>query len=343
MATEPVLKTFHAALERLANTDTEKVLRPGLGDASLAARFSPLLGQIKTLATFASKYAPGVHDEFVNQARGTFTQIAEQLEAQQQRAAPDYINQSDSFLTTVTNIFNDAQRWKPPFAVAALEERGFLSDESIRDENRRAIEKLREEAASELATLREESAKVLAEAKNLAEEIENRARRTAAKISVEAAQLQFTAAVTSLTDKVRSWAIGSILSVLVVVGIAVGFMNMTLPTTPGDWTVGLYHTFLRVLVLGAAASSSAFCLKMLRAHMHMAEKNRHRVRVANSIESFVNSAIEPQQRDLILTKLASEVIEFGDSGLIRGTEEHDSPVMTADLLGRILAALSPRK
>ena len=117
------------------------------------------------------------------------------------------------------------------------------------------------------------------------------------------------------------------------------------PLPPNStWSGDLYHTLLRVLVLGSVASSAAFCFRMLRAHMHMAEKSRHRVRVANSVESFVNSAIEPQQRDLILTKLASEVIEFGDSGLIRGKgDEGDSPVMSVDLLGRILASMSAKR
>jgi hypothetical protein len=74
------------------------------------------------------------------------------------------------------------------------------------------------------------------------------------------------------------------------------------------------------------------------------EKNRHRVRVANSVESFVNSALEPQQRDLILAKLAETIIDFGDSGGI--THDHDemgSQVFTGDVLGRILAALTPKK
>ena len=74
--------------------------------------------------------------------------------------------------------------------------------------------------------------------------------------------------------------------------------------------------------------------------MHMEEKNKHRVRVANSVESFINSATDPQQRDLILAKLTESIIEFGDSGIIRGDkDEHDSSIVSADVLSRILAML----
>ena len=113
---------------------------------------------------------------------------------------------------------------------------------------------------------------------------------------------------------------------------------------PGaTWPVALYHTLLRVLVLSALAGAATFCFRMLRAHLHMAEKNRHRLRVANSLESFVQSALEPQQRDLILAKLVEAIVDFGDSGLIQqDSDDRSSPAMSGDMLGRIVAALSKK-
>ena len=76
----------------------------------------------------------------------------------------------------------------------------------------------------------------------------------------------------------------------------------------------------------------------------MAEKNKHRVRVANSVESFVNSALESQQRDLILTKLIEAIVDFGDSGIIRSEKDDGgSPAISGELIGRILSALSSKK
>ena len=68
------------------------------------------------------------------------------------------------------------------------------------------------------------------------------------------------------------------------------------------------------------------------------------MRVANSVESFVNSALEPQQRDLLLAKLAEAVIDFGDSGIIKNERDETTPTATSgDIAGRILAALSSRR
>jgi len=63
-------------------------------------------------------------------------------------------------------------------------------------------------------------------------------------------------------------------------------------------------------------------------------------RIANSIESFDKSALEPPQRDLLLAKLVEAVIEFGDSGIIKNErDEPTSSATSAELVGRTLAAL----
>lgn len=97
----------------------------------------------------------------------------------------------------------------------------------------------------------------------------------------------------------------------VLLGLPFLFMAWPLPG-PEPWPLALYHTVLRVFVLSAAGASATFSFRILRAHLHMVERNRHRVRVANSVEIFVNSTLDPQQRDLILAKLAEAIIDFGD-------------------------------
>lgn len=177
----------------------------------------------------------------------------------------------------------------------------------------------------------------------MAEEIESRARRSATRTSVEEAQRQFAAADTQLSAKLRLWGWITAASLAALMALPFAFMWWPLPG-PEPWPLAVYHTVLRVFVLSAAGAAATFCLRIFRAHMHMVEKNRHRVRVANSVESFVNAALEPQQRDLLLAKLAEAIVDFGDSGIIRGDkEESSSTVVSGELLGRILAALSPRK
>ena len=343
MATEQSLQQLKLTIDKLEKVDVAKLLRKGLGDESLDASLTPYFADIDKSRDFVWKYAPAVHDEFVNQARTTFEAVANLMTQQADRASAEYIGQRTTFLEQVETHLSDALRWRPAFVAAAVEERGFLQDEGIRQEYQHAVQQLRRDSEKTLTMVKEEADRALEGAKKLAEEIETRARKTATKISVKDAQDQFTNASTELDAKVRLWLWAGVGATALLVVSAAIFMVWPLPGA-GEWPVALYHTVLRLFVLSAVGAVSAFTFRMLRAHMHMAEKNRHRVRVANSVESFVNSALEPQQRDLLLAKLAEAIIDFGDSGIIKGDrDDHDSALVSGDMLGRILAAVIARK
>ena len=265
------------------------------------------------------------------------------MEAQANYSSADYINQRDGFLQAVRTEVEEARHWLPLFAGSAVLERGFLEDEGIRREYERVVSDLKAETESTLARVKEQADKAVDDAKKLADEIESRARKSATRMSVDEAQRQFSDATSELQDKVKKWGRLTIGSVIVLLVLPFAFMLWPLPNGD-DWPTALYHTLLRIFVLSAAGAAAATCIRLFRAHLHLVEKNRHRVRVANSVESFVNSALEPQQRDLLLAKLAEAVIDFGDSGIIKNErDETTSTAMSGDLAGRILAALSSRR
>ncbi len=305
--------------------------------------FADELEKIKSLAAFAEQHAATVHDEYVAQARATLEQITYQMETQAGLPPADYINQRDDFLNAVRTQIEEARRWRPLFAGSAVLERGFLEDEGIRREYERVVHDLKAETESTLARVKEQADKAVDDAKKLADEIESRARKSATRMSVDEAQSQFSEATKELQDEVKKWWHWTVGSVVVLLVLPFAFMYWPLPD--GDnWPTALYHTLLRVFVLSAAGAATATSVRLYRAHLHLVEKNRHRVRVANSVESFVNSALEPQQRDLLLAKLAEAVIDFGDSGIIKSErDEPTSTAMSGDLAGRILAALSSRR
>lgn len=342
MATDQALQQLYATLDKLEKVDVAKVERRNLGDESIGESFAPKHDELRRLKSFVHRYAQGVHDSHVNQARQTFEHVANLMTQLAATDSASYIGQRSSFLEQLDSHLRDSLQWRPAFVAAAVEERGFLEDEGIRQEYKRAVEQLQRDSAATLATVKEEADRALEGAKKLAEEIEARARKTATKISIKEAQDQFATASTDLSAKVAFWGKVAVGSTFALVAVAAGFMSWPLPDAT-IWPGALYHTLLRVFVLGAVGAVSAFSFRMLRAHMHMAEKNRHRVRVANSVESFVNSALEPQQRDLLLAKLAEAIIDFGESGIVKGDrDDQDSSIVSADTLGRILAAVTRR-
>jgi hypothetical protein len=342
MADTPTLENLELAAKSIDSIDMTALLRRNLGEESLEKEFGPRLERIQQIRAFATRYAPHVHNDFVNPVRSIFQQIAQGMDAQAKRPASEYINQKANFIQTIDQQITELSRHDPPFVAAAVHERGFLEDEGIRREYQKTIEQLRTETAATLKTVKDEADKAIAGAKTLAEEIETRARRTAAKISVQEAQKQFTDASANLDQKVKVWGVVVTASIILVVTVAFALMNWTLPN-PEKWPDAVYHAVLRLVVLSALGAATTVCVRILRAHMHMAEKNRHRVRVANSVESFVNSAIDPQQRDLILAKLVESIVDFGDSGLIKHEMEDVSPTMSGEVIGRILAGLSAKR
>ncbi len=341
MSNEQIRQELAGTVDRIGGIDSAKLLRENLGDESLERDFAEDLDKIKELAAFVTQDAAIVHNNHVRQAIGTLNEIAGQMEAQANRPSAEYINHRTYFLEAIRGQLENAREWLPLFAGAAVLERGFLEDEGIRREYERVVEDLKKETAATLSRVKEQADEAVAEAQKLAEEIEARARKSATKMSVEAAQKQFSEATEELQKKVKTWGWRAAVSVGVLLLLPIGFMYWPLPD--GDnWLVALYHTLLRIFMLSAAGAAVTVCVRLFRAHLHMVEKNRHRVRVANSIESFVNSALEPQQRDLLLAKFAEAVIDFGDPGIIKSErDEPPSGTVSGDLAGRILAALRP--
>ena len=81
-------------------------------------------------------------------------------------------------------------------------------------------------------------------------------------------------------------------------------------------------------------------MRVLKAQLHQFLLNMHRQRVTNSIAAFVESAVTPEQRDLILGHLVESVVNFGHSGLLDAESPGESltPKLTVDNITRSLLA-----
>ena len=158
---------------------------------------------------------------------------------------------------------------------------------------------------------------------------------------MEEAQKQFREAQPLFDKKVKRWGGLSILCSVAFLGIVFYFAAADAPEKL-DWTI-VYYTAIRITILTAIGTATAFCLKIFRAHLHMSEKNRHRQRVANSIGAFVESAVTPDQRDLILSQLVESVVQFGNSGLLQGKEDNlYRPKMTIDSITKTISGNSSK-
>ena len=329
MASDEALNQLQGLAKAIADVDREKLLRPSLGEEALQEEFLPTLEEIDKKVEFALEHAPEVHETLVQNILGGFENIRSEMEQQANRDNAEYVALRSGFLAAIADQLEHLKQFWSPLVAAAVESRGLLVDEGIQRESERTITSIRKESENALQQVQVEAQKTIEEARVLAEEIENRARLTATGISVEEAQKQFQEAQSSLDKRVQNWAIWAGASILSFIGVAIYFATVDLPEQ-WRWEV-IYHSAIRISILTAIGTGAAFCLKILRAHMHMSEKNRHRQRVANSMGAFVGSAVTPEQRDLILSQLVESVVQFGHSGLLQREDDNVyRPKMTID-------------
>ena len=332
MASDTSIKQLQDLLEVIVNIDKDKLLRASLGEEALGEGFASTLAEIQKKVEFVLQYAHNLHDQQIGNILSILVEVGKEFKRQADCSNVDYVARRQQFLGTVSGSLERLKQFWSPVVTAAVEARGFLDDEGVRREYEHTIESIKKESKTALQQVKEESNKTIEEARTLAKQIEDRARLTAAKISVEEAQKQFREAQAALDRRVKVWAVLGSVGVSGFLGVAIWFATMN-PSGQG-WQL-VYYGAIKISVLTVIATTTAFCLKILRAHLHMSEKNRHRQRVANSMEAFVQSAATPEQRDLILSQLVESIVQFGHSGLVQ--REDDSvyrPKMTIDSITR---------
>jgi len=337
---ETNLQRLDIASSDLASVEWERVERPELGRRSLATELGDQKEAIGGIVALVTKYGKHVHDEIVVQIADNLDSIRHELENQAALEDSTYLETSEEFLDSLSVQIEESKRWEPYIISAAILERGLLDIEDLRDRLEQAQAESDKTAKESLEALQAQSDEILRKAKEQAEEIVGHARLTAEGISVKQAQEQFRDAAKQGRNQVILWSILAGTAVTALIATIYNFMQNTSPVGVQPWTASVHYTLIRVFLLSAVAGVTAFTFRILRARLHILERNRHRVRVANSIESFLQSAADQSQRDLILVRLTESIVNYGDSGLVRNEREERSATMSGDILARIVAAIS---
>lgn len=334
------LKSIIHQLRQRLDPAYGRFYRTHLGVASLEPALKPKIDDALKRAESAIENSDLVSKQVMENVAGILFSVEQQISEISILDDSAYVGKRQSYISDINGRLEALKQYWPHFIAAAVEQKGLLDDEGIKNQNQRALEELRQEADLSLEKLKEESAKVLEQAARTAEEIKNKARLTAAGISVEAAQKQFNEAQKEFKEKSFLWGTLSSLSILTFVLFALYFANNARPDEKIGFGI-VYFTALRIAILAAIGGVAAFCLKILRANMHMQAHNLHRQRLANSMAAFVESASTNEQRDLILAHLVDAIASFGASGLLAKPDDSVSPSkMTIDAINRTFPGTS---
>ena len=317
-------------VERLTNVaneirsiDDQMLARPTLGVESLEEQLRPRMKELDQKLSLAVEYASEMTPSQINPLINDFEAIRNEMTGLANLGdSATYIQHSRHFLQQFDTYLEQLKEFWGPVVIAAIQRKGLLEEDGIKTAHDEAVNELKTRASQTLVEIQEKSEESIEKARKLADQIENRARQTATKISVKEAQSQFREAQKQFDSSVKNWSKISCIPIVLFLGLAIYLWNHQ---GPSDVASAIYETGIRFAILGLLGALSAFCLRILRAHIHMRQQNLHRQRVANSIEAFVQSAVTPEQRDLILSYLVHSIIVFGNSGLVQEREESVNP------------------
>ena len=302
MADDSLVNELKTLSGEIYNIDEDQLLRPTIGPLSLKNQFGPVLDGIKRKLEIIVDLSPEVSDNQITTILDPLQSIKREMEQLAGLSNEEYASNKDEFLQNMGSYLDALTNAFLPFLTVAVEKRGFFDDESIRQERERMT-----------AELREELGRLINEAREQADQIRMDARDTAVGVSVKDAQDQFAEAQTEFNKKVKVWGVASGGGVVLFFAVSILLFFVMVPGREQWYGHVIYSSAIKVTILAAIGTITAFCMKMFRSHMHMSEKNRHRRRVANSIGAFVGSAATSEQRDLILSQLVEAIVQFGDS------------------------------
>lgn len=323
MPSYPHVVRLTEVVQEIGSIDKQKLTRPTLGVDSLEEQLQPRMKELDQKLSLAVEYASEVPSNQVNSISSVLERIRNAMtKLAGMSDSTTYIQYSNLFMQHFDTYMEELREYWGPFVIEAILNKRLLDEDGIKTAHDEAVSELKVQASKTLEEIQEKSEESVAQARRLAEQIENRARQTATKISVKEAQSQFQEAQKQFDSSVKIWSIISCIPITLFLTLGVYLWNHQGPSEVGS---AIYETGIRFAILGSLGALSAFCLRILRAHIHMRQQNLHRQRVANSIEAFVQSAVTPEQRDLILSYLVHSIIVFGNSGLVQEREESVNP------------------
>lgn len=357
MPTKELMDNLAQVAKEIRAIERHKLFRPELGEASLSKSLPPILEKIEKKLSVITRYSWAVGNQAASGAQSALREINNALKSHVSRSTQEYVNYNDAFIQTINSHLLSLEDHWPPFVAAEFEHSGLLS-ESGRPDYENKINQIINNAHQQLGEytqgiqaqidsaikhIQAEADKKISEATQKAEQIQDEARsiqekvrRTAEGVSISEAQIQFRKAQNPLLWQIGIWSVLSVAALGSLFCIAYLFLTEP-PPSEIDWHV-IYRAGIKITILAAIGSVAAYFLRILRAHIHMYQHNRHRQAIANSIEAFMAATATPEERALILSRLVESVASFGQSGLVHGESETIGPARSViEAIPRVLS------
>jgi hypothetical protein len=346
MAHDNNIMELKSTYEKFIEINKYAFYRTYLGVGSIEKDIDPIISKIIQRIKNAIKYSNILEDEIINKMISNSNSIYKVL--------VDFSNHKDNDETksqfnlykvnTIKKIKESYEQfsliWMNVIAIV-FESNGYF-DLDLSEKMKSAeseFEKLSKSKYDEINSKLEKGNSELQEILTSIQEREEKLKESADQISVSEAQNQFREGIRKNRNQSIFWGLFSAICITIFIIIAWKFYIYT----PSEEDIArqinlykenfleifrwntIYHSVLKITLLVGIGAIATFCLKIFRANMHMYQQNLHRLRIANSIVAFVETATSNDQSDKILQILVESVASFGNSGLIQNEDDHIIP------------------
>lgn len=333
MAYKETVENLRYVVHEINDLDENRIMRPQYGDLSLQERRPNYFDKLKSKCAYCLKYASGTPNEYVERVTAIISIIYRNLVEINNSNKNKYPDILDKVLELLDIEEEKLDKYRIYFMVPHFIESGILEDDTINQRNA-LIKSVVGDLDDRIET-----------AKDIIKESDHKRAvltREATKGSFAKAIKQFEEAQEYLDRKCNGWLWASIGSILVFLVILLFFYNEA-PEAGSSRGIEIYHTAIRIAMLAVLGGVSTFCLRVYRSQLHMSRHNYHKMCIAKIMDSFVYAAVDPEQRDKILSLLVESVVHFGSSGLVRDGDDHmTSPKLVIDQITKTLVPDKPK-
>lgn len=320
-----LIKSLEDRFDALNALDRKNYLKENLGDESIKNEIENDLNDYLKKISNIIKYGSSLSEDILHKAINSLSELTNLFNTITKQQSNDFIAQKSNHLSGMRANFKLINNEWPSVIAIMLEQKGLLNDQSYKEMSDK-INDISDKIIVEQSKLHKSFDNKIKEAENLlnhsasvAEKIERNIRNTSKNVAILEAQKQFREAQEDHKKSVKLWIWLSSISLAVFIFIAILFY-FDLP----EFEEGLiiYKTAIRITILVSFGAIATFCLKILRSSYHLYKHNQHKQRLANSISAFVESAVTPEQRDIILTHLVESIANFGNPGIVRRDDDN---------------------
>jgi len=343
MASESKIKLFLERVKQFESLDKSGFYHTELGESSLENELKDKFDSMSNMLNIEIYQLMDFPENDLQQIINSLQSIVNYIDKVAKQTKTDFIGNRDNTLLSINSQMDAIMMHKPAFKIAKID------DELLDDLNRK------KEQYDEII------AEQLAKAKKISD--------SAAGVAFQQAQNDFSKGADSNKSKASLW--GGIATVFIIAFIVFAlylmgfFQDTSIETQPKEKVsqdtsietqlkgkvnqdtsietqlkgkVGIeifYFTVIRITLFFALGAIISFCLKILRANLHLMERNAHKARLVNNLEPLIESAPE-NQRELVRSILIQEIASFGKTGLLQ--KEDDSVLIAKSLMDTVAKA-----